>query len=453
MPYRDFWFDKPPLTPLLHVLFGAREGVALAAGSACYLLVAAILVYILGRRLWGEREGLLAACLLAFYLTFYLPSAVIPLPVDLAMLVPHLAAVACLASGMPALAGAVAGIACFFNAKGLFVLAVCLLWRPEGRVRILFGFGAAAAAGLGALAALGALKGYWEQVWVWGVRYAGDSPEPQPLLNGLKRSGNWLGFHAAAALGTLFFFVRERGGRFREAWVWILVSMAAVAVGFRFSPRYYFQLLPVVVVFGARGILLAAGVRRRAAVAAVCILLLIPAARFGPRYFRLAGDLAAGRGHQWTDTALDQDSRLAARIVNAQASETDTLLVWGYSAGIYVYTGLKPGSRFLDSQPLTGVPADRHLAVSIPVAPEMARVNRAELVQSSPTFIVDTLGVVNPLLGIEKFPDLAPWLAHYEPWGRTALALIYRRREPGAAGVLARHGRARLVEQAAVLAR
>ena len=51
----------------------------------------------------------------------------------------------------------------------------------------------------------------------------------------------------------------------------------------------------------------------------------------------------------------------------SQANAGDTLFVWGYRPEIYVYTGLPAATRFLDSQPLTGVPADRHLTQSEPV--------------------------------------------------------------------------------------
>jgi len=59
-------------------------------------------------------------------------------------------------------------------------------------------------------------------------------------------------------------------------------------------------------------------------------------------------------------------------------------------------------------------------------------------VRSAPSFIVDALGVANPRLAIDQFPDLLPWLAHYDLVGRTPLSLVYqRRREPDPAGVLA----------------
>ena len=84
------------------------------------------------------------------------------------------------------------------------------------------------------------------------------------------------------------------------------------------------------------------------------------------------------------------------------------------------------GSRFLDSQPLTGVLADRHLTSSQPVAPELAARNRRELIASDPTWVVDGLGLLNPALAITNFPDLRDWLAGYREVGRTQFAIIYR---------------------------
>ncbi len=440
IPYRDFWFDKPPLTPLLYTLIGARPGVVLALAGACYLLLVCILVYQIARRMWGEREGLLAASLLAFYLVFYLPAAVIPIAVDLAMLAPHLTAVTCLLVGMPLAAGAIVGAGFLINVKALLVLVVCLMWRPRWWLRLSCGFLLVVAAGAGGMAAAGALGGYWEQVWKWGASYAGSSHVARPYLNGLVRTANWLAFHAAVAAAALVFFIRERGERRREVWIWLAVSFAAVCLGLRFMPRYYFQLLPVLAVAGARGFWLAWDVRRGLTAVCAGLLLLVPLARFGPRYIMLASDLVAGRPHRWGDIALDDDNHAVARILRQQAQSGDTLLVWGYRPGIYVYTRMPAGARFLDSQPLTGVPAERHFYSSQPVTPEWARANRAELVRSSPAFVVDGLGLLNPRLAMDQFADLKPWLAHYRLAGRTPLSLIYQRLpSPDATGVLAYH--------------
>ena len=155
------------------------------------------------------------------------------------------------------------------------------------------------------------------------------------------------------------------------------------------------------------------------------LALLIPFARFGPRYFLLA----AGRENDWVDTAIDRDSRQAGALVKAMARPSDTLFVWGFRPELYVYTGLPAASRFLDSQPVTGVPADRHLVNSTPVSPELATVYRIELARTRPTFILDGLGPYNPKLAVTAYPDLTWWMAGYRMVGRSAGTVIYRRVE------------------------
>jgi hypothetical protein len=231
------------------------------------------------------------------------------------------------------------------------------------------------------------------------------------------RTLNWAAFHAAiviAAVGQASWPVPAG----RRRWlVWLLVSLAGVAAGFRFFPRYYLQILPVVVLLAARGF---AGMRGRRRVI-VAALLLIPLARFAPTYFQAARD--AG----WRDTAMDRDSRAAARMVTAAAKPGDTLFVWGFRPEIYVYSHLPAATRFLDSQPLTGVPADRHLTQSTPVETLESRSRRAELAASRPTFVVDGLGEYNPRLAVTEFGDLRAWMAGYREVGRSAGSVIYRR--------------------------
>src|ERR1019366_6222121 len=105
------------------------------------------------------------------------------------------------------------------------------------------------------------------------------------------------------------------------------------------------------------------GLTRRKALAwvgpIVAAGLLVPSVRFGPRYAMLAHHVRAGRPHRWADLALDQDSRAAADLVNRRKHPGDTLFVWGYRPGVFVYTRMPAASRFWDSQALTGVPADR----------------------------------------------------------------------------------------------
>ena len=413
--YRDIWFDKPPLAPVLYAALGGEAVWRLRLAGALYALLCCWIAWGFASDLWGGREGLWAAGLLGFFLIFDFPSSVIPVAADLWMLAPHMAAVWMAWKRRPLWAGALAGVAFAASPKGLLVLAVCAWWAPSWA--LLAGFLGVTGAVTAWLWSAGALAGYWDEVWRWGRLYAGTTFVDAPVKNGLLRTLNWAGFHAAiviAAVGQASWPVLAG----RRRWlVWLFVSLAGVAAGFRFFPRYYLQILPVVVLLAARGF---AGMRGRRRVV-VAALLLIPLARFAPTYFQAARD--AG----WRDTAMDRDSRAAARMVTAAAKPGDTLFVWGFRPEIYVYSHLPAATRFLDSQPLTGVPADRHLTQSTPVETLESRSRRAELAASRPTFVVDGLGEYNPRLAVTGFGDLRAWMAGYREVGRSAGSVIYRR--------------------------
>ncbi|MGH9583489.1 MAG: hypothetical protein ACRD4O_11185, partial [Bryobacteraceae bacterium] len=97
----------------------------------------------------------------------------------------------------------------------------------------------------------------------------------------------------------------------------------------------------------------------------------------------------------------------------------------GYRPDMYVYTRMTAPILFWDSQPLTGVPADRHLHATTVVYGGPAARNRKLLIHTHPTFIVDGLGLLNPRLAPAVYPELRPWLAHYRLVERTKLSLIY----------------------------
>ena len=395
--YRDIWFDKPPLVVLLHLPLVV--GWSLRVAGALYALLACWITWRFARDLWGEREATIAAGLLTFFLIFDTPSAVTPLATDMLMLAPHLAAVWMAFRGQTLLSGAIAGIALWISPKGVFVLTACAVWNPA---LLLF-------AGFAAIVAVGAVvvpTAYWSEVWYWGRMYAGAG---FPLFNGVVRTANWLGFHAACAPA---FVTREI-----RSWKWLLwlaLSFAGVAAGSRFFPRYFFQLLPVVVLLAARGYAQLTGAWRL-----VALLLLIPLIRFAPTYYH------ALHPETWRDAAMDQDSRAVAAQLRGLAKPGDTLFIWGYRPEIYVYSQLPAATPFLDSQPLTGVPADRHLTDSTPVIAVPAQIH-SQIVHMRPTFIVDGLGLFNPKLALQQYRDLASWLADYREVSRTSNSTIYR---------------------------
>ncbi|MGI8962107.1 MAG: hypothetical protein ACR2IV_20585 [Bryobacteraceae bacterium] len=429
IPYRDFWYDKPPLCAVFYLLIGGYPGWPLRILDAVYILAGCYLAYSLARDWWhGESEGFIAALLVVFFSTFYLPSAVIPLAADALMIVPHFAAIYCARRKLPLWAGMWAGIALLFNTKALFVLATCaILLTPQLLPLLLSGFALPLAVGLVAALLSGAWAGYCEQVWRWGFIYAEGSPVLHPLTTGLSRTANWIGFHAALVAGSVYGLMRATRSDSNHLLVWIALSFAAVCLGTRFAPHYFLQLLPPLVIAASRGIAVAFRAYPKPAPALLAALLLIPLIRFGPRYALLALDNLHHRDPNWADVVMDLDSQRAAAKIRSLAHPGDTLFVWGYRPDLYVYTRMSSDSRFWDSQPLTGVPADRHLSATNAIYSGPAIANRRELAHSHPDFIVDGLSRFNPKLGPSVFPDLRPWMASYKLVDQTRLSLIYRR--------------------------
>ena len=406
--YRDVWFDKPPLLAYTYLLWAAQTGVPLRIAGAAFVFLCCLAAGRFARELWGPREGLAAAVLTAFFLTFGIPSAVVALAPDLLMVLPHILAVYLAWRGHAFWSGLVAGSAMLVNAKAAFVLAACVLFAGRSWPALLGGF---AIPNVVAFAWFG--RPYFDEVWRWGAIY---SRQGFGLWTGVLRTLNWAGFQCALVVGAAVAFWKEKNWRIAG---WLVLSFVAVAAGWRFFPRYYFQLLPAMALMAARGYVLMGRSR-----AVLLFLLLIPLVRFGPRYAILANDLLHDRETHWNDLVINQDSHAAADRIDRNG----TLLVWGYRPDIFAYTRMPAGTRFLDSQPLTGVLADRHLTSSDVAAPDWAARNRRELVQSQPTWIVDGLGPFNPALAITDYPDLQDWLANYRETGRTRYTVIYRRK-------------------------
>ena len=411
--YRDVWFDKPPLVPAVYLLWGARIGPMLRIAGAIYAWLACVLAYALATGLWSRREGYFSATLLGFYLTFDTHSAVLPLGADLLLLVPHLAAMLLASHRQFFCSGLAAGIGFLFNAKGVLVLAACLVFAWPNAVPLLAGFVIPNIAAAGWLLGTGSLAPYLDQVWRWPAQYAASPVVADPVWNGVVRTVNWLGFHVVLVIGAGVFLLRDA---VRERWrfiAWIAICMAGVVLGWRFFPRYYFLLLPALIIPAAHGLTL---IRSRAVLAIALLTMTVPLIRFGPRYAMLSN---------WNDLALDRDSREASRVARSLAPPNGSLYVWGYRPEDYVYTGLRPATRFLESQAMTGVPADRHLTQSTIVLTSGTHDAREELARLRPDVLIDGLSLYNPALSMDHYPELRAWLAGYREVARTKGSIIY----------------------------
>jgi hypothetical protein len=426
IPYREFWYDKPPLGAAYYLFCAAYAGWPLRLLDAAYVLACCYLVFRIAHLWWGKPEGRIAAFLFAFFLTFYLPSAVIPFAADALMILPHLAAIHSVLRRRPWSAGAWCGIAFLVNIKAVFVLATCGVWLLPAVLPLVGGFLIPLMIAFAAAVGSGAWSGYCEQVWRWGMIYARQSPNEHPAAVAIHRTLDWLGFHGVLTAGALYGFARTGRADIWRLASWLVFSFIAVCLGWRFEPRYFLQLLPPMVLAAARGGAIAWRERPRTAATVAAVLLLVPFVRFVPAYVSLALNDIRGAEPHWSDIALDLDSQHVAQQIRALAHPGDTVFVWGYRPDIYVYTRMISGGLFSDSQPLTGVPADRHLHVSQTIYSGPAARNRILLANTHPTFVVDGLGLLNPNLAPTKYPELRRWLATYRLIGGTSLSLIYR---------------------------
>jgi len=280
-------------------------------------------------------------------------------------------------------------------------------------VPLALGFAAPLLAGLAWMAGTGSLGPMVEQALRWPALYAASPVVADPVWNGIVRTGNWMGFHAALVIGMVAFWWRERDWKFLA---WLAVCYAGVVLGWRFFPRYFFLLVPAMTLAAARGL---AAIRSRALVALALLTLAVPLVRFGPRYASLAG---------WGDLAMDRDSQAAAKLALLAAGPDSTLYVWGYRPEIFVYTGMKPATKYLDSQALTGVPADRHLTQSNAVLTAGTHEARESLAQSKPDVLIDGLSLYNPALSMDRYEELRVWLGAYREVGRTGGTIVYLRK-------------------------
>jgi len=253
--------------------------------------------------------------------------------------------------------------------------------------------------------------------------------------------------------------------------LWLIVSYAGVVLGGRLYSHYFFQILPALCLIGARGLTgIISGLKKRdpALRQAIAMILVLGFAftliRFHGRTAILAADLVQGRKSdmtvRWFHERIDREERMAAAVVRDLPDEEnsverfgleeirangprtravrgpeDYLFVWGYRPEIYYFSGLLPASRYLSTQPLTGVPADVHYFADYrPVLNESkTSQSRAQLLQdlqeTRPKYIVDELGMFNSDLSINSDPELADFLKDYKATGPVERFMIYCRRD------------------------
>ncbi|HSB09581.1 MAG TPA: glycosyltransferase family 39 protein [Blastocatellia bacterium] len=345
------------------------------------------------------------------------------------------------------------------------------------------------------IGATGSSQAYWLYVWDWGARYGSYYGTGEIVLTALARTADYLALNNTLFIALAFVVVaavrrrqagepvakRAPGASVGEyiahqsdvtLLIWLAVSYAGVMIGGRFFGHYFIQILPALCLIGARGLIaIHASLRERSAPFRQSVVVLIALGfaftlvRFHGRGVLLAADLVRGTvsktNQDWYYNQRAREERMVAAVVRdlaggagaadelglesiraggprdrAPEGPEDYLFVWGYRPEIYYWSGLLPASRFLSTQPLTGVPADVHYfrdAYRSVLDQSVTEGERAQLLRdleaTQPKYIVDEIGFFNNDLAILRYPELREFLSAYKSIGATGRFFVYVRND------------------------
>lgn len=347
------------------------------------------------------------------------------------------------------------------------------------------------------IAATRSLRAYWSYVWDWGSRYSSYYGASKFVLSVLPRSADYLTLNNTLLIALIFlavitirrrltpatgasrdsgqaaglsFTARSTLDRDATLLMWLAVSYLGVMVGGRFFPHYFIQIIPSLCLIGARGLTgILSSLRtespafRRGVIAIIAIGFAFTLVRFHGRTVGLAADFVRGKvsksNAEWRYSERNREERMVVAVVRGLPEvvadqsgpedirlnsprklgtnmQADYVFVWGYRPEIYYWSGLLPASRYLSTQPLTGVPADVHYfgndyrslldeAVTARARAELAR----DLEETRPKYIVDEVGFYNRDLAILNYQELESVMNEYKSVGSTGRFLLYVRRE------------------------
>jgi len=360
------------------------------------------------------------------------------------------------------------------------------------------GFAAGSAPFLGYIVAARSLPEYWSYVWDWGARYGSYNSAFRLLVRGMTRSADYFVLNNTLLIALVFVVVvaartlirrdernAKTGQDDRLSFVnhhtlladltllwWLVSSYAGVILGGRLYSHYFIQVFPPLCLIGARGLIsIRSALKnrearfRRGITAIIVIGFVFTMIRFHWRTAILASDVLRGAKsaatNNWFRERLQREERRVAAVVRdlpdgedaadlvgleeirdggprsrEAKGPTDYLFVWGYRPGVYYFSGLLPASRYLSTQPLTGVPGDVHYSAndsrSILDDADTA-LARGQLIrdlqETRPKYIIDELGMFNAALSINSYPELSEFMRDYKSLGSVGLFRVYSRRD------------------------
>jgi hypothetical protein len=379
VPYRDSFDQKPPGAFVAYALIEKVFGTSPAAihwGTQVYTFGTLALIFVVGRKLFGPIEGLMAA-LLAVYMTADLCVLGQSANTETFMILPLTASfLASLrardrhSAGWALLAGVCGSLALLCKQVALpnVALSAALLMAAPGapwRLTIAFALGGllGLAPTIAYFAAVRSLPQFWDCVIAHNLTYAQRVPwSDYPFWFWLSFRGvlgQWWPILSLAAVAVLSEAGARSGlteaGYRRPRWIvlfWLVASAAGVSIGGYFRGHYYVQVIPPLAVLAGRGAMLVARRQRRPERFAVGLTLAAIAwgVIVAPWYY-LYGTAEQKVGWIYAGCPFAESVPVAAYLRKHSAPEEATY-IFGSEPQILYYAVRPSASRYIFAYPL-----------------------------------------------------------------------------------------------------
>lgn len=462
-PLGIYWFFAA-----IFACCGHNNMIAVHAVTILWVGLTAWYLTRIGRALYSERAGVLAALFYAIFSTCYIPkfiatSITLVMMLPLTMSIWHLIRWEERGKSIDLwLAGLLVGLACLCKYQsGIVIVAVALyllLFRPRRSLFAVLPF-------LAGVFVIGALfvatlihQGVWESFVFASLKgsiaYIAAGRSTILFLTKLVLRGGsfvaatfllwYFGVRESVALLRPLFRAQYSSERLRGTYLillWFLLSFIPVSTGGRFFGHYFIQLLPPLCLLAAPQAdqfltwLTNAqpGRRRQWAYSLFLTGLLIPP------LVALGARLVAKEIYEIIGEDYAERYQPIADYVRQHTTPRDTIFVWGFATPVYFFADRTPASRFLWCDWLTGRIAgsptarDRAFDTAAYVTPGSWDMLFTDLDRHPPRYIIDTAPGNYHDYGkypISRYPQLVSYLERdYQLEARVAGADFYRRRD------------------------
>ncbi|MBU4484608.1 glycosyltransferase family 39 protein [bacterium] len=464
-PYIDTVDTKPLFVyyffTVIFWIFGKNNMIAIHFFTAIWVGVTALFCFRIGKHLYNERSGLLAALFYVIFTTTYIPKFIstnivilmmLPLTVSIFYFLKweedHSKKWLLFLSGIFLMIGAL------FKYQGgmnLFVIAFYLLiFRPLFLRKTLnkpkiwafsIFFSGAIVMYLIYLLHLH-LMGVLDDYYFWSIKGSMAYIDAgKTVIDVLRKFFVRSSTFIVSTFLIWFFGVREILRLFKNIFIsvdrtkeqtaiyvlffWFLFSIYPVTIGGRYYGHYFIQLLPALCILASYQVdrfLIKLPVMKPKAMQWAYVMfmlgILLPSvAFFGARMIK-------NQIYSWVGEDNPDDYRPVARYIMEKTSVDDHIFVWGFATPIYFYADRKPASRFTWCDWVTGriagskFSSDPKYTTSNWATEGAWRMLFDDFNKNKPVYFVDTAiakrhGYENYL--IEKFPYLQEYVdQHYE---------------------------------------